>query len=207
MKQEEINELLSAHLDGESEDPEAVERLLEGEPDVRRRFEILQSQSKALRSLPLPDVAPEFATRVLAGVREERLSRHRRWMPLVLPLAAAAAVVVVLGTVYFATQTRPEPGTWPAANDLRKWNEIDPEMLDAALVERMSAAPDAFELWDQGYGEAGADDSWDDTAASTLDEMAAVMDAEAELDVLIEELSAEEEAVFRELLVAYAMEG
>ena len=136
MKQEEINELLSAHLDGESEDPEAVERLLEGEPDVRRRFEILQSQSKALRSLPLPDVAPEFATRVLAGVREERLSRHRRWMPLVLPLAAAFTVTSASGGGGGAGRgTRGDCGVTPGFSNLN-----DNAQVDAPAASRVTAA-------------------------------------------------------------------
>ena len=70
MNDDKITELLSAYLDGESGDPEAVERLIGGDPAVRRRFEVLQAQSRALRALPPPEVSPAFAARVLAGARQ-----------------------------------------------------------------------------------------------------------------------------------------
>lgn len=207
MTEDKILELLSAYLDGESEDPEAVERLLEGEPAVRRRFEALKAQSASLRDLKLPEVGPAFATRVLAGVREERLKRHRGWMPLVLPLAAVAAVVVVLGAVYLATETPPQTSTPTFANDMQKWRTMDPEMLDAALFERLAADPQALDELDSAYDAAIIDEPLDVTELYTLDEIAEVMQDDAGLDELIEELNPDEKAAFRQLLIAYAMEG
>ena len=206
MTHDEINELLSAYLDGESENPDVVERLLETEPEVRRRFERLKAQSDALRALAAPDVPPAFASRILAGVREERLKRHRGWMPLVLPLAAVAAVVVVLGAVYFATQTPLQPDGSPAAFDIATLRQMDPEMLDALLVEQLAGHPRAMEELEAGY-DGVVDDSGEVTALFTLDEIADVINEDVEIDVLIEELNADEKAVFRELLIEYAMEG
>lgn len=211
MRQEDINELLSAYLDGESEDPEAVDRLLEQDAGVRRRFEIMKSHSEALRALTPPDVAPGFATRVLGGVREERQKRHHRWMPLVTPLAAVVAVVVVVGLVYFAMQTpfRPSspPGSAPMANnDTRALREMDPETLDSILAQEFAAHPGAMDELEDGYESVG-NDRGDMTALLALDQMADVMAENVELEVLLEELNPDEKAVLRELLIEYALEG
>ena len=207
MKQDELNEQLSAYLDGEVEDPEAVERLLEGEPDVRRRFEVLKRQSEAVRALPLPDVEPAFATRVLAGVREERLKRRRGWLPLVFPLAAVAAVVVVVGAVYFATQTPPRSGAPTLVADIHTLRAMEPETLDAALAQHLAAKPETMDALDPEFVGEPPGDHLDMAALLALDEMADVMKEDAELDALIDELSPDEKAVFRELLLEYAMEG
>jgi negative regulator of sigma E activity len=206
MKQDDLNELLSAYLDGESEDPDAVERLLESEPDVRRHFEVLKSHSEALRALPRPEVSPAFATRVLAGVREARVKQHRGWMPLVLPAAAVAAVVVVLGAVYFATQSPVEPATPPMANDIRSLHEMDPQTLDALLEEQFAAYPGMMDELEEGE-QTMLDDPWDIATLFALEEMADIISEDMELDMLIDELTADEKAVFRELLIQYAMEG
>ncbi|MEA3364652.1 MAG: hypothetical protein U9Q79_03340 [Candidatus Hydrogenedentes bacterium] len=206
MNQDDLSELLSAYLDDESEDPEAVERLLESEPDVRRRFEVLKSHSEALRALPRPEVSPAFATRVLAGVREDRVKRHRGWMPLILPAAAVVAVVVVLGAVYFATQSSEEPATPAMANDIRTLHEMAPQTLDALLEEQLAAYPGTMDELEDGE-QRMLDDPWDIATLFALDEMADIISEDTELDVLVDELTPDEKAVFRELLIQYAMEG
>lgn len=203
MNDDKITELLSAYLDGESGDPEAVERLIGGDPAVRRRFEVLQAQSRALRALPPPEVSPAFAARVLAGARQERFRPQRGWVALAAPWAVAAAVVLVLAAVYLAIQTPPEPGAPPMAREIREWREVDPDVLDALLLERIAADPDALEALDSAYAgvapDAGVRYAADDPVQTVYED--------AQLDALIEALTPDEEAVFRELLFAYAMEG
>ncbi len=203
MNDDTITELLSAYLDGESGDPEAVERLIGGDPAVRRRFEVLQSQSRALRALPPPEVAPEFAARVVAGVRQERFRPRRGWVALAAPWAVAAAVVLVLAAVYLAIQTPPEPGALPMAREITEWRDVDPDVLDSLLLERIAADPDALDALDNAYAgvapDAGLRYAADDPARTVYED--------DQLDALIEELTPDEEAVFRELLFAYAMEG
>jgi hypothetical protein len=128
-------------------------------------------------------------------------------MPLVLPLAAVAAVVLAVGAVYFATLTPPQPGAPSMALDIEELRRLDPEALDAVLVERLAANPGAIRTLDETYEDEPVDDPLDMAALLALDEMADVMEEDAELDALIDELSPDEKSVFRELLLEYAMEG
>ena len=123
MTEDKILELLSAYLDGESEDPEAVERLLEGEPAVRRRFEVLKAQSASLRDLKLPEVGPAFATRVLAGVRENG-SSGTGMDALVLPRPPWRLWCGAGGL----SGNRDAPQTPPCIRERHaKWRTMDPE--------------------------------------------------------------------------------
>ena len=160
-----------------------------------------------MRALPLPEVAPEFAARVLARVREEGVERHRGWMPLVLPLAAAGAVVLVLGAVYFATLLPPGPSDRAIENVVAQWRHADPETLDAALMERLASAPEHAVLLEFAYDVEPVEPFLDPADVLTLAQMADVMNSEVELDALLDELSPGEQNVLRELLLEYAMEG
>ena len=138
-----------------------------------------------------------------AGARQERFRPQRGWVALAAPWAVAAAVVLVLAAVYLAIQTPPEPGVPPMAREIREWREVDPDVLDALLLERIAADPDALEALDSAYAgvapDAGVRYAADDPVQTVYED--------AQLDALIEALTPDEEAVFRELLFAYAMEG
>ena len=109
----------------------------------------------------------------------------------------------MLAAVYLAIQTPPEPGVPPMAREIREWREVDPDVLDALLLERIAADPDALEALDSAYAgvapDAGVRYAADDPVQTAYED--------AQLDALIEALTPDEEAVFRELLFAYAMEG
>lgn len=207
MNQDKRIEMLSAYLDGESTEPEAVERLLREDAEAQRLFEVLKAQSEFVRGLPLPEVAPEFAARVLARAREEGVERHRGWMPLVLPFAAAATVVLMLGAVYFATLSSPGPSGHPFEDAVAHWRHADPEALDAALLEGLAEVREEAVLLEYAYGVESVEAFLDPADVLALAQMADVIDNEVELDALLDELTPGEEVVFRELLLEYAMEG
>jgi hypothetical protein len=115
----------------------------------------------------------------------------------------AAAVAFVLAAAYLAIQAPPESRVSPIATEIQKWREIDPDLLDSILLERIAADPDALDALESEY--AGVSPDADGRYAA--DGAPAGMYEDLPLDTWIEDLNPDEEAVFRELLVAYAMEG
>ena len=139
MNDDKITELLSAYLDGESGDPEAVERLIGGDPAVRRRFEVLQAQSRALRALPPPEVSPAFAARVLAGARQERFRPQRGWVALAAPWVCALELdgpLVQGGVVMGIGQALTEGSTYDENGRQRS-----PALLEYKLQTAADAPP------------------------------------------------------------------
>ncbi|MGI6461901.1 MAG: anti-sigma factor family protein [Candidatus Hydrogenedentales bacterium] len=207
MKNDPLSELLSSYLDGESRDPEAVERLLEKDPAVRRRYDVLRSQSQALRRLPMQEVAPEFSAGIVVRLREQQLKPHRGRSARAAPWTLVAAVALVLAAVYQAIQTPPKSRVpsmaLPSmAKESQIWREVNPDVLDSILLERIASDPDALDALESVYSRIfpDAEDLYrsNDVPLSLHEDLS--------LDIWIENLNPGEEAVFRELLLAYAME-
>lgn len=93
-----LYEMLSAYLDGESDAPAEIERLIESDADAARLYTELSRLSTSLKSLPAPEVHPAFATRVMAHVREARDagSAVPAWRQVVVKLLGAAAAVALI---------------------------------------------------------------------------------------------------------------
>ena len=202
MKNDPLSELLSSYLDGESKDPEAVERLLEKDPTVRRRYDVLRSQSQALRRLPMQEVAPEFSAGIVVRLREQQLKPHRGWIARAAPWTLVAAAVLVLAAVYQAIQTPPESRVPSMAKESRIWREVSPDVLDSILLERIASDPDALDALESVYGRIFPDA--EDLYRSN--DVPLSLHEDLPLDIWIENLNPGEQAVFRELLLAYAME-
>src|SRR5215472_14227924 len=106
-------QLLTAYVDGEvsSRQRKAVVRLLRRSPEARKLLRDLQDDARALRELPRPQLAPDFADSVLqaitrSGLRPPRPSvRPPAAVPLWKVLSVAAAVLVAVGVssyLYFS---------------------------------------------------------------------------------------------------------
>ena len=114
-------QLLTAYVDGElsARQQRAVLRLLNRSAEARAVLRQLQEDTDRLRQLPRKQLAPDFAAQVLLAINEQGIHpapRPRRMAPVGVPswlgLAAAAAVLLIIGTasfVYFAVSPL-EPG-------------------------------------------------------------------------------------------------
>ena len=87
-------ELLHTYLDGELTPEEAarIENELAADPRLARELEALRAVDEALESLPAREAPPDLAERVLERARKLRRGRILR---IALPLAAAAAAVLI----------------------------------------------------------------------------------------------------------------
>jgi hypothetical protein len=107
-------ELLSAWLDGECADPDALRARLNAEPELALRLRQLQAVRAGLAALPRPKPPADFAARVTgrAYARKLPLPSRKFWLYAV-PAAAAALLLVVAGLNHEA----PKPVTVPVDDD------------------------------------------------------------------------------------------
>jgi hypothetical protein len=128
-------QLLTAYVDGEvsARQRKAVMRLLRRSPEARKLLRDLQDDARALRELPRPQLAPEFADSVLhaitrSGLRPPRPSvRPQAAVPLWKVLSVAAAVLVAVGVssyLYFSGLLAGDRST-PVARHDNKGKEKD----------------------------------------------------------------------------------
>ncbi|MCG8454633.1 MAG: zf-HC2 domain-containing protein [Holophagales bacterium] len=152
MSQQVSSELLSAYLDGELDPQEAarVERLIEGDVEIRRQLEGMRSIVSNLRHLehlkPPPTLGQDVARRIaLDGERQSLLDRVEARLEgtqlqsntfLMFSLIIALAVIVL----FFAFGLRQwnERGLVPVrmSDDAPEAQpeDMEPEVLDAATV-------------------------------------------------------------------------
>ncbi|MCC6155548.1 MAG: hypothetical protein IT367_17395 [Candidatus Hydrogenedentes bacterium] len=100
-EKQQLFEQISAYMDGESNAPHEVARLIETDADAARLYRELSRMSSSMQSLPAPDVHPAFATRVVAHVREHAAAdvvpAWRFAVPKVLGgLAAVVAIAIAV---------------------------------------------------------------------------------------------------------------
>ncbi len=116
MSKEKWNDELSAFLDGEARDPARIQRLIAEDPELAARHQQFAKISEHLRTLPAPDVRPEFLTRVMAHVREQESAPARpAWWRFVLPVATLAMLAVVAGSMWRNRADSPATADPPVA--------------------------------------------------------------------------------------------
>jgi len=106
--QTELQDELSAMIDGEAGDPAALSAQIQRDPALAQQLAQLQAVVAEVRQLPGPALRPEFVTRVMAQVREvdlEGARAPRGWAAwFSLPRLAAAgglcAAALVLAVVW-----------------------------------------------------------------------------------------------------------
>ncbi len=116
MKDRHVIEELSAYMDGEARDPARIARHLQHCESCARHHMQLLKLSTHLHALPLPEPRPEFLTRVMAQVAEEKAPSPRLWFPFSLRAPAwamsFAMVLIVTGLAlgwFYRPQSAPLP--------------------------------------------------------------------------------------------------
>lgn len=129
---------LSAYVDGEAKRPERIARHLQQCPACAKAHVALQKLSANVQSVTPPAAIHGFAERVIREIRahdaKRRPASQPRWQRWGMPLAAAAALVVV-GLVTLENVQGP-------MGDPVALESVSPsEALRAALVEGMLETP------------------------------------------------------------------
>ena len=213
-----LNEMLSAYIDGASDAPDEVERLIRTDAEAGRLYAQLSRLSAGLRALPAPDVHPAFATRVLAHVREERdaaaAPAWRHALPKVLALFAGVAMIAVAVWPFLPNDkgiTTPTAQDPMVAKVLQLRNRPDTEL--AALYRQLAPenGSDAEPADASDNGLSFASDPMTDKDVSRLaNRVAAVIgdsapgDYDEDVFVAIDKLDASQAKVLRALLSDYA---
>lgn len=101
-EKQQLFETISAYIDGESDTPHEVARLIETNAEAARLYRELSRMSSSMQALPAPDVHPAFATRIVAHVREHAAADAAPVWRLVLPkvIGGLAAVVAIAIAVW-----------------------------------------------------------------------------------------------------------
>lgn len=218
MKRAQLDEELSAYLDGESVHPEKIEHLIKTNVQVAQRYLELQQLSKQVQSLPEPEVRPEFLTRVMAHVREQEEERQpagmfsmvhwSRWVAA--GFMATLMVSVALGT-WLRGENQVAPGTEQSASlvpvDVTQWvgltdDDVVLERLQGFYGEEVaaySALPEgeAFQMAAVATADWGHYEDYDAYGFSAQDDLFGVLDGLDGMDEL-------EQAAFASLLQDYA---
>lgn len=203
-------EELSAYLDGESENPDAMRLRIERDPDAARLAREWSGLSRDLGNLPAPKVHPAFSTRVMAHVRDSGRAgafagRFRWWAPIAT--ASLAAAVIAVGWWAYAPPAVEAPvdreralvryvmerGDNAVIDDIAAMIAQEPSVLDEAFVEAEHEElllSDSTDIWLDVLADAPI--SWESTDA---------VDVQDGLDSLLESLSDEEAAALMEWLV------
>ena len=198
---------LSAHVDGHARDPEHLMRHLAACPACARRHQELAALSRHIKDIPLPEVRPEFLTRVMAGVRERDEVLRPWWRPWPVPVLAAALVVLLAASAFLVQQAlpaRPEKG--PVAEEKRGL---------LARQEYVKPAAGPAESWDAGFT-SEMDSSEDLTPGDMLGaladsdwfaQLAYVWDQDRDLDELLSAMTKEEAETLEGLVQELTTEG
>ncbi len=220
MSDKHVLDALSAYIDGEAAHPDRIERHLRRCPECARRHMELLKLSSHLGAMNVPEVPPEFLTRVMAHAREaEMLPARRFWLPASPGWVAALALIVVgLALLYGA---RPN-GSTPATTSREQVAVVRDTTLyldDEAVVDAMAKLMD--EGVDLTYVAPDASGDWlPEDNFITYDEMVVSLAEEIEDEGgdpylggdtnvygLIDGMGSSEAAVLGSLLTDYMGEG
>jgi hypothetical protein len=227
MRSEHVLGDLSAYIDGESTDPEGIARHLQQCPSCARRYMELSRLSSHLRALRGPEVHPAFSTRVMAAIAEApQGSRLKGWRRVLAPAAAALAFlgIAAAGYVYLL------PGGSEPIADTSGFSSLDADWLLEEVERRVSEgeeltlalpviqeADEALLLSSLSLVSPGGYEDYETVVREEVsfepvgigDEAWAIpvsLGGESDVAQSVEALDDAERAVFRELLIEYALE-
>jgi len=208
-------EELSAFLDGESVDPEAVRRRLREEPVLAQEHAALMALSQHLQALPKHEPAAGFSARVVAQACEERDRRRRSWRPArCLALGTASLLLALAAASVFLPRSQPSGGDveTPIVSALP-----DEEALFKAIMAQLDAGDTLPTQWEPPFGDTNAlqqeavlteDELLDALAVSDwFEPVETAFDGTLDLDALVDDLDETEAEVLTDLLLSYTEEG
>ena len=215
-----LYEKLSAYLDGESDAPGEVERLIQTDADAARLYDEISRVSTHVKSLRTPDVHPAFATRVMAHVREVESAGNARpvWRRHIGKILGAVAACVFIAIAVWPFG-QGEGITIPPQNDpvvadvLRLRNQPDQvlaEKFGPLLSEIENAGAWTGATDSEGSLALVADPAFSENYADVVGKVATLLGADTaydeETDVFteIDSLNESQSAVLRVLLTAYS---
>ena len=204
-------EEMSAYLDGEARDPAAVERQLREDPEAAQHYRALTALSTHLRRLPPPNVHPAFATRVMAAVSSRRplAASQSRTVRLAMALGAPlVALALIAVTASVLGRSGPSSTTdLPVAEVLHPHAEDPEEVYDGLLDQLLyTDFEEALQWFDESPETVAAEEDLVEILPSEewLNSALAALDAESDLDDVVESLEPEEKEILETLLNEYA---
>lgn len=93
-------EELSGHLDGEARNGEAVRRHLESCGACSEKQRELSAAMRYLRSVPEPEVSPNFAANVVRAIEAREARRAPLLVRMTMPVMAAAMILLAAATTF-----------------------------------------------------------------------------------------------------------
>lgn len=212
MKKNRTHDEISAYLDGEASDPDAVARLIQKDADAARRYMELSKLSAHMKAMSASETGPDFCSRVLKAVEEIHPPKFA-WRPVLMPAAAFAILVIAAAVAWFELAETPRGGLQTAQGQ-RAVKAFPEEALEARL---QTLSDEYVESAIVTTGFAGFEqDAWTEseiptdelltTIASpdTFAEMSDELDAEDDLDSILARLNQDECEAFEMLLREYA---
>ena len=202
MSTEHVTDELSAFLDGEAEDPEAIAAHLRRCAACQSRYLELRAASLTLRHLEGPDVAPAFTTRVMAQVREQGPPRRWRAPAAAWTVVSAAAAVLVVVSGYFVRTSTPTaaPEATLARIEERLWAELERRVQTGEMETALDLTDSSDYLANSDLFMALASESW-------FDELVEEVHATAESADLLRSLDTTEIEEFNSLVVSTLGKG
>lgn len=203
-------EELSAYVDGEAADAEAIRAHVQRCEECARRQVELSKISSHLKALSEPEPRAGFAEGVARAIRDSGARGQRRPLRVAVPLAAVAvlAVATLFALSYRGTV---EPRETPVIASLPV-QESDESLL-AELEKRLASDPDPDSILMDPYLEDGdgVEPSDEDmllalASADWFDDLAAEWNGE-DLESALTGLDQDETETFVLLLNEYAQEG
>lgn len=202
--QRHVTNQLSAYIDGEARHPERIAAHLDRCEACEREYQELLTLSASMKALPRPDVRPEFATRVMAHVRETTRRPARVAQPWLSIGLALAVIALILGAGWLvqstdSTGSRNRPFATSDSSALT--SAPSPSADDGSLFEFVWPLEDpaAFGLWPPESIEPIAQDEW-------TTPLVEAWGPHEDLDTMLQDLDQEAEDNFRALLWLYAQD-
>ncbi len=198
---------LSAYIDGEALEPARIARHLQGCAECARRHLQLLKLGVHLRSMPLPDVRPEFATRVMARIAEQEGAPAPFWRRRLVDAMAVAALVALCAGL-FPLWLRQNREAAPAQLVATSIELRDPAAVVGAFVELFDEGVDeklveaALEAPEWGHMHYSSESIWELLAEVRPEDVSlGFSDADNNLFSMIDRLGPEEHDVLRELIL------
>ena len=190
---------LSAYLDGCAADPDKIAVHLENCAECAQRYRELLVLSAHLKTLPQPDVRPEFLTRVMANVREIDLTPHRPWWAqILLPTTVVVGLTVMIIAFAWLSYLTTDPSS---PNVVQRPTSVLPSLPPPPAIARNGAVEELEEdeITPDDMLFALADEDWFRTLEDSLEDS-------SDFDSLLNSLDAQEVQALTELLQTYEME-
>jgi len=205
MRHEDINELVSAYLDGEADDPAMVEELIREEPQARSIYNAYKQQREILRSLKYPKSKTDIAIQVTASLTTGHPSKGKmNW--LLWPVAIAACAAFVIWIVSNPSTNQNNSETYTSLTTESIWTPTNLQRLESDVIDAIADNPETLDYFAEQYPDYSAEDTpdpWLSAAMPILENMNRELEKTENIAALIQSLNESETIIFKQLLYEY----